>query len=418
MIKVCDALMGSGKTSAVITYINEHPEKKYIYIAPYLTEAARIKKACPDAQLIEPSKKIPAYGFNKMNHTTALIAEGRNIATTHQCFTHYSVEMLNAIKEQGYTLLLDETLSVLEDFKYNQADIDLLMDQGLIEEHNNVFTLTDAAYQYNGTLLTKIIDTAKCREFIRIRDNDKYLHYWSLPERYLKSFEDVIIMTYLFEGQPMSMYLRMCGMPYTYIGVRMCEDGQYRFFGGKTAVPSYASELREHVHVLDNWKLNNNFLEPGERTTCSMNWFQNHDEGVSQLQRNLQTYFRYYHKDDDPNEFMWGTYVVDKNKLKGKGYTKGYVPFNARATNEYRHKTKLAYAANPYMNVNEKIFFQQNGVEVDEATYALSVLVQWVWRSAIRDGKDIDIYLPAERMRELLNGWLDDLSEGGEENEI
>lgn len=416
MIKVCDAMMGSGKTSAAITYINEHPDKKYIYIAPYLTEAARIKQACPDAQLIEPSKKMPAYGFNKMNHTTALIAEGRNIATTHQCFTHYTFEMLNAIKKQGYTLLLDETLSVLEDFKYNQDDIDLMLERGLMEEHDNVFILTDAAYEYQGTVLSKIIDIAKCRELIRVRDNDKYLHYWSLPERYLRAFDDVIIMTYMFEGQPMSMYLRMCGMPYTNVGVRMCDDGLYRFFDGKTEAPSYAKELRDHIHVCDNWKMNNNFWEDGERTTCSMNWFQTHPEGVSQLQRNLQNYFRGLNKGVGADEFMWGTYVRDKNKLKGKGYTKGYVPFNARATNEFRHKTKLAYAANPYMNVNEKRFFQQNGVDVDEATYALSVLVQWIWRSAIRDGKDIDIYLPAERMRELLDGWLDDLSEGGERN--
>lgn len=38
MIKVCDAIMGSGKSSAAINYMNEHPDKKFIYITPYLNK--------------------------------------------------------------------------------------------------------------------------------------------------------------------------------------------------------------------------------------------------------------------------------------------------------------------------------------------------------------------------------------------
>ena len=30
-IKVCDSIMGSGKSSAVIKNMNDHPEKHYIY---------------------------------------------------------------------------------------------------------------------------------------------------------------------------------------------------------------------------------------------------------------------------------------------------------------------------------------------------------------------------------------------------
>lgn len=418
MVKVCDALMGSGKTSAAITYINEHPNERYIYITPYLSEAARIREACPDAEFIEPSKKNPEYGFNKLLHTTALIAAGENIATTHQCFTHYTSEMLDAIREQGYNLFLDESLSVLEDFKYNKDDVDLLLERGLLRERDNVFTLTDAAYEYKGTLLSQIIDIAKCRELIRVKDNDKVLHYWSLPEQYIRSFKDVIVMTYLFEGQPMRLYFDVCGIEYEYIGVRKCDDGKYRFYDGATAVPEYARTLRDKVHVVDDWKLNNNFWSPGERTACSMNWYQSHQNGVEQLRKNIQNFFQNRCRGSSPDEFMWGTYVRDKNKLKGKGYTNGFVAFNTRATNEYRNKTKLAYAANPYMNVDEKRFFQQRGVDVDEATYALSVLVQWIWRSAIRDGRDVELYLPAERMRELLDGWFDDLSKGGEDDDI
>jgi len=36
----------------------------------------------------------------------------------------------------------------------------------------------------------------------------------------------------------------------------------------------------------------------------------------------------------------------------------------------------------------------------------LSELIQWVWRSAIRDGNSINIYIPSSRMRNLFIEWL------------
>ena len=39
---------------------------------------------------------------------------------------------------------------------------------------------------------------------------------------------------------------------------------------------------------------------------------------------------------------------------------------------------------------------------------ALGALLQWAWRSQIRNAKPIDIYIPSERMRELLYNWIQD----------
>jgi hypothetical protein len=46
-VKVCDAIMGSGKSQSAIAYMNEHPEQRFVYVTPYLTEAQRITDACP-----------------------------------------------------------------------------------------------------------------------------------------------------------------------------------------------------------------------------------------------------------------------------------------------------------------------------------------------------------------------------------
>jgi hypothetical protein len=103
---------------------------------------------------------------------------------------------------------------------------------------------------------------------------------------------------------------------------------------------------------------------------------------------------------------MWTTLSDVKKKLKGKGYTKGFVPLNARATNTYKHKKNLAYVYNRYLNPINKGFFIKKGITIDEDLYALSDLIQWIFRSAIREGNSINIYLPSERMRKLLRDYL------------
>ena len=72
MIRVCDAIMGSGKSSAAITYMNENANERFIYITPYLDEAARIKENCPQLRFVEPSRGIAEFGFTKTGHTLSL----------------------------------------------------------------------------------------------------------------------------------------------------------------------------------------------------------------------------------------------------------------------------------------------------------------------------------------------------------
>lgn len=114
-------------------------------------------------------------------------------------------------------------------------------------------------------------------------------------------------------------------------------------------------------------------------------------------------------------EVMWTTVKGDKIKgNKGKimikvtprSYANSFVSMTSRATNKYKDKTYLAYLVNRYLNPIERKFFEQYGVKMDEDTWALSELVQWIWRSGIRDGKKISIYIPNKRMRDFLKEFL------------
>ena len=48
-VNVIDAIMGTGKTSAAINFINKsNDETKFLYITPYLSEVKRIIDSCPN----------------------------------------------------------------------------------------------------------------------------------------------------------------------------------------------------------------------------------------------------------------------------------------------------------------------------------------------------------------------------------
>ncbi len=45
-------------------------------------------------------------------------------------------------------------------------------------------------------------------------------------------------------------------------------------------------------------------------------------------------------------------------------------------------------------------------MSIQEDTYALSEMLQFIFRSAIRDGKEIELYIPSFRMRQMLKEWI------------
>ncbi len=137
---------------------------------------------------------------------------------------------------------------------------------------------------------------------------------------------------------------------------------------------------------------------------------------------------------------MWTTFEAYKDKLSGAGYlivrcmTKDetnlpepertnlekklscFAPCTLRATNDFKDRWALAYCIDLYLNPKVCHFFSMqnevrtaNGldaIEINQALYSLSGMLQWIFRSRIRDKQSIFIYIPSNRMRKLLTDWL------------
>ena len=417
-VTIIDALCGKGKTSWAIEYMNNNTENKFIYITPYLDEVDRVLFGCsyrsfetPDAQ---NSKGTKLEDFNK------LLSEGKNIVSTHALFSLVNDDTLKYLEENDYTLILDEVFDVIENINITKSDREILLNGKIkVDEDNKVIWLDK---EYNGNL----------NEYRKqIENGDVYMMnncflLWTFPVSIMKALKHTYILTYMFKGQLQRYYYDMNGIEYEYKSVEcvsgfgnvkhyeLCEYKEYEDL----------SNLRELINICDNDKLNAIGKPKNKRSNpLSKSWYDNQNrkklDGMDILKKNMENFFKKICK-GKTDENMWTTFKDYRSKCKGNSYsgkniktkdgrTKNtcFVPLNARATNEYRHKKNLAYIVNSFNNPLLIKFFVSKGVTVDEDTWALSELIQWLFRSQLRDGKPINLYIPSQRMRELLKNWLD-----------
>lgn len=85
---------------------------------------------------------------------------------------------------------------------------------------------------------------------------------------------------------------------------------------------------------------------------------------------------------------------------------------SCKATEAYKDRYHLLYLIDRHLNPGLKHFFAQKDIHINENEWALSELIQWMFRSRIRDSRaddrSIHIYIPSRRMRDLLKMWLRD----------
>ena len=165
-------------------------------------------------------------------------------------------------------------------------------------------------------------------------------------------------------------------------------------------------DYKDLINICTNSKINK---IGDDYYSLAVGWYRRNKDNMlmSELRKNIYNYFMNITKTKS-KENIWTTFKEYKDCLKSKGYSRGFAWLNIRAVNEYSNKVAVAYVVNRFMNPIIKNFFESNNVIVDENGYALSELIQFIFRSAIRNGKKIDIYIPSRRERELLQNWLKD----------
>lgn len=414
-VTVIDSMPGTGKTSWAINKMatTNEEDMNYIYITPYLDEVKRIRENVHNRKFYEPNNKNEKG--TKLQGLKELIKKDIDIASTHSLFSNVDEITYDLLKASKYTLILDEVMNVIETRQVSYSDFDLLLNQGVFkidEETNKIVWLKD---EYNG----------KFNEIKELAKNDNLYYHsrngnskkiillvWTFPVKIFEAFEEVYILTYLFDGQIQRAYYDLYNIEYEYKSIRYI-DNTYKMVD----YIHYNQEDKEHLKKLINiyeGKLNN----IGDKDySLSSTWLKNskNKDSLDKLRNNTINYFRYKVKSTSKLN-MWTTIKseTDDDKstkkvftiLAGKGYKTGFVACNARSTNEFAHKENLAYLLNRFLNPLDKGFFEDKGIKVNEDLWTLSESIQWIWRSTIRNNNSINIYMPSKRMRQLLKDYI------------
>ena len=416
MISVVDMPMGSGKTSAAITYMNEHPDRLYLYITPFLAETERIVNACEGLRFIAPSEKIPQYGHKKRNHLRALVNQRRNIAMTHALYLCIDDVTARLIAERRYVVIIDEAVDVFEQMKESVQDIEMLIQCGYLQRFGGddvreYFRPSEAADEYHGKfddLFTKL----KCGQVVKTSgwENGQQVKYgfWQANRNLFTLSEDIFILACMFAGVPMMGFIESNGIPYRYVGTRKCEDGLYRFCSrGET--PEVFGHISQMVHVCASQRINS---IGSERNALSSSWTKRgrEDGNAAEVAKHIHAYFRrHLPQEIGSNKQLWTTYKAIEEEVKARKPGGQFLSFNAKATNCYGDRAAMAYCVNIFATPYMKQYLNRVGVAFNEEQYALAQMVQWVWRSRIRNGQEIWIYIPSRRMRELFTNWMRDV---------
>ena len=401
MIYVVDAKPGDGKSSAAITMINEaSEEKRFLYITPYLTEVERIQACCPEKQFVQPQEDDPCKSIDIKKQ----LRQRRNIVSTHALFQRFDAEVIRLVKDGGYTMIMDEVATVAEVEEITYWDLKhILKHFAHVDPETSLLIWDKTAYR---GIFEDIKQAAERKSLWIYGAGSKHpaaVHIVS-PSVF-EAFEDVYLLTYMFNGQVQKYYFDFFHLPYSRKWVE--KDGDCYRFSDKP-VESPGLDYKSLIHICRNRKLN----EIGHaKTALSKAWYTaNQNTGkIDQMRRNLANFSRNI-CGAKSNQILWTIFKRYHNEVKGKGYSKGFIPCNIRATNQYRDRDCVAYPINRYLNPVVKNFFAQAGVIVDDDAYALSEMLQFIWRSAIRDGKPINVYVPSSRMRHLLEKWIEENS--------
>ena len=222
-ITIVDARMGRGKSSAAIRYMNEHKDdKRFLYITPFLDEVDRICQRCdfdqPNSDYASKSKELKYY-----------LQHGHNVSTTHSLFYLMDDEALQLVRDMHYSLIVDESLQVVEKVAVTNKDLKLITESlATVDDHGFIHWIDpEYAGKFSGY---KDIADAGCLCCV-----DTVLLDVLNPEQ-LRAFEEIFMLTYMFSGQYQKAYLDFFGLNYSVIGIEE-DDFGFKFSSKPDAPP-------------------------------------------------------------------------------------------------------------------------------------------------------------------------------------
>lgn len=400
-VAIVDMPCGSGKTTRLINSFRE--DRNYLVVTPLLSEVDRIVNGAP-VSFQQPQAK---GGITKREHLRELLTWRKNVATTHALYTD-----LAAVAREGllddYHIIIDEVPEVAKQFdgKSPKSWEEFYINDGYAEVAPSGLVSPTAKWDADheavmDTLDIKIYQTAKAGCLYRLED---CFFMWALPVELLSTGAAITVFTYQSQGSLLIPYLQKMGIE---TSIKTCRETEVAF-------KSNARDLItvDTISALDDFALS---------ATAQKSTKIKHGKLGKKVATALKN-LRARELRQVPDDKILVTCLKDNWFANGKGYDTQNpkpAPFSSgsnmfrgvtwlsnttRGTNEYSDCSHMIYLWD--QNPNPYVAKWLGMAKVEKDAFALTELIQWVWRSRVRKGEPITLYLPSKRMRKIFLDWL------------
>lgn len=439
-IYLLDRIMSSGKSTAVLDYIDNSPSnEKFIFVAPLLSEIEDVYDLDGNVKIESRLKKLKnrkfltpdTNGRSKSESIKELLSIGADIATTHSLYTLLSDDCLDYIKQHNYQVLIDEEIDLISPYQYaSKSDLLSLLNDNKVEinpDNGNITWIADdkitAPYkkrdhkhnQFYNAIVNGCIYCSKTKYGADGEIENTFM-VSQLTDKLIRCAKRVIILSFLYKGGILDSFLRLKGItcvPFEDVEVTPKPISYFRNL--ITLVPPrkdirgmsmsygwyYGEAKKDDINKISNY-IRSVCLKYANSPkdvlwTCPSNYVENNSN------RQLDI------ADID---------VVSKRKkppayIKPKGYyidvatgENLWLACGTKATNMYKEKTVMVHCIDRYPNLSVETYLSSYGFPVSRDHFALHEILQWAFRGSCRAGNKMVLAIASVRMYNLVYNYL------------
>lgn len=449
-ITILDSCPGSGKTTAITSFLRDTELDHVLFVTPFLSEA---EKELPNNKLKGMGYKHPEGGMGgKVHNLSELIQWGdtstgnrlHRITCTHSAFTRLRPESYHQLA--NYTVIIDETLDVIAPIEGVHEYTDhLLLGHGAVDNSKR--------YRFNDDEWFSTLKSAEVEKYNKTGKGTKDMMYelcqmgvqnqlyrystgnWfrMLPPELLTKAKRVIIMTHGFENSFMHCWMKINGISNSYIDTEKL---------GLLSELSLIAQLRKNITFITAPRKFTEMSEGrGREILSKSHWDKLNDNNqIPDLCKSLDSLIKEKMKASKENIFWTApkdcksTIEKHSQRLRGKIKLKSkfevedsdfidseeidtqeslihstWLPCNIKARNDFKHITNCLYAfsLNPPPDVLN-LLASTSGLDSTKIvdTFKLNNLLQFIYRGSIRDNKPMNLCIIPGHTKNLLLDYL------------
>ena len=401
-VTIVDQPCGYGKTTKMIQSLNA--EELFLVVVPLKSEVRRVLESVASLGFEEPLE-VMTDDRTKRSALVHLVNQRKSIVTTHKLYSEIGYLCSMGLLDE-YKIIIDEVpeaVTAVATISKRSAEEFYLRTGYLSVDDNGLCSTTpkweEKKNEVSDTLNPKIMASAEGGNLYLTPQGTFIM---ALPEMLFYRCSSLTVLTYMSEGSYFRKYMDRIGVRYD---VLHSEEHETTFKEKARNLITFAdASVLENVNFTYNKQME---VKEGSKICKKV---------CSALKNLRQRQFRGTPLTDimvTSAEKNWRDQKAHKKgQLKLQGYAKStglgrvhWVANQTRGTNDYVNCSHIVYLYDKHPQPPIAQWLNASTKAFSEA-FALTELIQWVWRSRIRQSEPITLYLPSPRMKRLLLDWL------------